>query len=89
MYQDIHVDTGPLLALGPKMMIGDERDPKIIQNCLKEASDWKVLPVAVEEVARGNFAVDFRTNKVYHSTGDAGIVMPETAHIDDILRAKE
>jgi len=80
------MDTGPLIALGPKMLIGDVKDAGTIQDKLKEASDWKVLPIAVEEVARGNVVVDFSTNRVYHSkSGGTGIVIPQTTHIKDYL----
>ena len=79
------MDRGPLIALGPRMDIGTETDAGTIQDCLKEASDWKVLPVAVVEVARGNVVVDFRTDRVYTSTDGTGIIIPETTHINDYL----
>lgn len=76
-----NMDDGAILALGPKLVYGEERNAKKIQNRLKEVSDWKVLPITVEEVAKGNVVVDFETNKAYHHKNGTGIVIPETGYI--------
>lgn len=59
-----NMDEGPILGLGPKLFYENERDPKKIQNALKEASDWKILPAVVLATARGEIEVDPKTNKV-------------------------
>jgi len=74
------MDTGPLLAVGPEVAIpqlppwmldelkenpGDyEPFLKTIQNRLKINSDWKTLPLAVQWVAEGRYALD-DDNNVY------------------------
>jgi len=58
-----NMDDGPILGLGPKLSYEDERDAKKIQNALKEASDWKILPAVVLAAAKGEIEVDYKSNQ--------------------------
>jgi len=58
------MDNGPILGLGPKLFYEGERDAKKIQDALKRASDWVILPAVVLAVARGEIEVDHETNEV-------------------------
>jgi folate-dependent phosphoribosylglycinamide formyltransferase PurN len=57
------MDNGPILGIGPKLLYEDERDPKTIQDKLKEVSDWQILPAVVLATALGEIAVDYELNR--------------------------
>ena len=72
IWTDRGVDTGPLLMVSdpievqlhePLEFLVSEREELLKvaeehQTRLKEAGDWKILPITVEMIARGRFAVD-------------------------------
>ncbi len=57
-----NMDDGPILGIGPKLEIGNEKNPKTLQSMLKEKSDWVILPRIVLEVALGNIMIDVNAN---------------------------
>jgi len=72
IWTDRGVDTGPLLMVSdpievqlhePLEFLVSEREELLKvaeehQTRLKEAGDWKILPITIEMIARGRFAVD-------------------------------